>query len=137
MTRRPGPPSRPAVPRGARGAPGSAPIPRPPRPPTRAAAASSTLRRGAAAPERSRLSMSSPRVILLAAEEPALRAFLTDNLTADGYRVLVAEDKPSALALLAAERPALAICDVNGDTLGLLDAVRGADGLAGHVHPDT
>jgi DNA-binding response OmpR family regulator len=81
--------------------------------------------------------MSSPRRILLAAEDPALRAFLTDNLTADGYRVLVAEDKPTALHVLASERPALAICDVNGDTLGLVDAVRSADGLAGHVHPDT
>jgi DNA-binding response OmpR family regulator len=51
--------------------------------------------------------------------------------------VLVAEDKPAALALLAAQRPALAIVDVNGDTLGLLDAVRAGDGMAGHVHPDT
>ena len=81
--------------------------------------------------------MSAPPLILLAAEEPALRAFLADNLTADGYRVLVAEDKPSALTALATHRPALAILDVNGDTLGLLDAVRAGDGVAGRIAPDT
>ena len=81
--------------------------------------------------------MSATPLILLAAEEPALRAFLADNLTADGYRVLVAEDKPSALTALATHRPALAILDVNGDTLGLLDAVRAGDGVAGRIAPDT
>jgi DNA-binding response OmpR family regulator len=74
--------------------------------------------------------------ILLAEEDAATRAFLTDNLAADGYRVLVADDKPAALALLESRRPDLVICDVNGDTLGLLDAVRHADGLASRIDPD-
>ena len=48
--------------------------------------------------------MQPTRSILLAEEDAATRAFLADNLTADGYRVLVADDKPAALELL--ERPA-------------------------------
>jgi DNA-binding response OmpR family regulator len=77
------------------------------------------------------------RSILLAEEDAATRAFLTDNLTADGYPVLVADDKPAALQLLEARRPDLVVCDVNGDTLGLLDAVRQSDGLASQIAPDT
>jgi DNA-binding response OmpR family regulator len=51
--------------------------------------------------------------------------------------VLIADDKPSALAKLDAKRPDLVVCDVNGDTLDLLDAVRRADGLAARIEPDT
>src|SRR5215211_3420933 len=139
MTR---PPARAArtrrPPNGAPARPGAPTHPAAAAPPTRAAAASSDPgRRTGAAAERSRAAMSAPPLILLAAEEPALRAFLADNLTADGYRVLVAEDKPSALTALATHRPALAILDVNGDTLGLLDAVRAGDGVAGRIAPDT
>jgi DNA-binding response OmpR family regulator len=81
--------------------------------------------------------MQPTRSILLAEEDPVTRAFLTDNLTADGYHVLVAEDKPAALELLERARPDLVVCDVNGDTLGLLDAVRQSHGLAGQLAPDT
>ncbi|MEA2312237.1 MAG: two-component system, OmpR family, response regulator, partial [Solirubrobacteraceae bacterium] len=130
------PPTRPPSPRGAPGAP-RAPSIRGRRAPNPAAAASSTARVATRAWPAKEPSMSSNPAILLAAEDHALRAFLADNLSADGYRVLVAEDKPGALALLAAKHPALAILDINGDTLGLLDAVRAGDGLAGHAHPDT
>ena len=81
--------------------------------------------------------MEPARQILLAEEDPATRAFLADNLTADGYEILLADDKPSALAKLDAQRPDLVVVDVNGDTLELLDAVRQADGLAGQIEPDT
>src|SRR5215213_6305391 len=81
--------------------------------------------------------MKPTRSILLAEEDAATRAFLADNLTADGYRVLVADDKTSALELVEARRPDLVVCDVNGDTLGLLDAVRQSDGLASRIAPDT
>ena len=79
----------------------------------------------------------SSRSILLAAEHPAARAFLADNLTADGYTLLVAADRAGALEVLEGEQPDLVICDVNGETLGLLDAVRTADGVASRVDPDT
>ena len=40
--------------------------------------------------------MASARTILLAEEDPATAGFLADNLIADGYRVLVADDKTAA-----------------------------------------
>ena len=40
-------------------------------------------------------------------------------------------------ALLASHRPQLVLADINGQTLGLLDAVRGGEGLAGEIDPDT
>ena len=81
--------------------------------------------------------MASARTILLAEEDPATAGFLADNLIADGYRVLVADDKPAALELLEEQQPDLVLCDVNGDTLQLIDAVRGCDGLASKIAPDT
>src|SRR3954454_13736255 len=77
------------------------------------------------------------RMILLAEEEPAIAGFLADNLAADGYTVLVADDKPAALKLLETGAPDLVLCDVNGDTLHLLDAIRQADGLASKIAPGT
>ena len=73
--------------------------------------------------------------ILLAEEHDATRAFLADNLTADGYRVLIAPDRAKALALLSTAHPDLILVDVNGQTLELLDAVRSGEGLAGRVDP--
>ncbi len=81
--------------------------------------------------------MEPTRLILLVDEDRATRAFLADNLTADGYEVLLADDRPSALAQLERRQPDLVVCDVNGDTLALLDAVRDADGLASRILPDT
>jgi DNA-binding response OmpR family regulator len=75
--------------------------------------------------------------ILLAEEHDATRAFLADNLTADGYRVLVAPDRAKALALLSTADPDLIVVDVNGQTLALLDAIRSGAGLGGRVDPDT
>ena len=81
--------------------------------------------------------MKPTRSILLAEEDAAARAFLADNLTADGYEVLLAENRPAALSVLEARQPDLVVCDVNGETLGLLDAVRHGDGVAARVDPDT
>ena len=74
--------------------------------------------------------------ILVAEEHDATRAFLADNLTADGYRVLEAGDRGKALAVLSTSHPDLVLVDVNGQTLELLDAIRAGDGLAGRVDPD-
>jgi DNA-binding response OmpR family regulator len=79
----------------------------------------------------------STSTILLAEEHDATRAFLAENLTADGYRVLIAADRTKALALLSTADPDLILVDVNGQTLALLDAVRSGDGLAGRIDPDT
>ena len=80
--------------------------------------------------------MEPTRSILVCEEDAATRAFLTDNLTADGYHVLSARTKAGALAELEGRQPDLVLCDVNGDTLALVDAVRGARGLASHIDPD-
>jgi DNA-binding response OmpR family regulator len=75
--------------------------------------------------------------ILLAEEDDVTRVFLHDNLTADGYQVLVAPDRSKALALLSIAHPDLVVVDVNGQTLALLDAVRSGEGVAGRADPDT
>ena len=81
--------------------------------------------------------MTRTHTILVAEEHSATRNFLIDNLGADGYRTLAAEDRTKALALLDVEHPDLVVVDINGDTLDLLDAVRSATGLASRVDPDT
>jgi DNA-binding response OmpR family regulator len=80
--------------------------------------------------------MEPARSILLCEEDAATREFLADNLTADGYQTVACATKAVALAELEARQPELVICDVNGDTLDLLDAVRQAEGVASHIDPD-
>jgi DNA-binding response OmpR family regulator len=80
--------------------------------------------------------MEPTRSILLAEEDTAMRTFLRDNLSADGYHVHSVEDRASALATLEQQQPDLVICDVNGDTLGLLDAIRQSAGVAACLDPD-
>lgn len=81
--------------------------------------------------------MGSNHEILLVEEDERTRSFLATELASDGYEVKVAEDRARALALLTARQPALVLADVNGQTIGLLDAVHGGEGLAGRVDPDT
>ena len=45
--------------------------------------------------------------ILLAEEHDVTRAFLAENLIADGYRVLIAPDRAKAIALLTTSHPEL------------------------------
>ncbi|MGH2949608.1 MAG: response regulator transcription factor [Solirubrobacteraceae bacterium] len=80
--------------------------------------------------------MDSTTSILVTEEDAATRAFLADNLAADGYEVVLADSKAAALAKLETRHPDMVICDVNGETLDLLDAVRRSDGLASRVDRD-
>jgi DNA-binding response OmpR family regulator len=75
--------------------------------------------------------------VLLAEEDDAARAFLAENLTADGYEVRTADSREQALARLSVQQPDVIVVDVNGKTLGLIDAIRAGDGLACHVDPAT
>jgi DNA-binding response OmpR family regulator len=70
--------------------------------------------------------MSHPR-LLLADENQTTRAFLEDNLSADGYYVDTAQDRNEAMQRLRTTTPDLIIADVNGKTLALVDWLRGAD----------
>ncbi len=70
--------------------------------------------------------MSHPR-LLLADEDQTTRAFLAENLTADGYHVDTADDRNHAIQRLRTTTPDLIVADVNGETLALLDWLRAAD----------
>jgi DNA-binding response OmpR family regulator len=80
--------------------------------------------------------MSHPR-LLLADEDETTRTFLQDNLTADGYHVDTAENRNQAMQRLRTTAPDLIVVDVNGQTLGLLDWLRGADGALCTAATDT
>jgi two-component system, OmpR family, response regulator MtrA len=61
--------------------------------------------------------------VLIAEHDDVARLFLADNLHADGYWPVCAADTAAALELLSGAPDAL-IVDVNGDTLGVVDAIR-------------
>ena len=80
----------------------------------------------------------SPAAILLVEDDPAVRTFLADNLTADGYELHVAETIREALRLLEYKRLDVAIVDLglpDGSGLDLLARVRAADRLVSRVDP--
>jgi len=79
----------------------------------------------------------SSQLILVVEESERTRAFLAEQLAADGYEVMLAESQRHALVLLGTHRPQLVLADLNGHTLGLLDAVRRGAGLAGEIDPRT
>lgn len=76
--------------------------------------------------------------LLLLEDDPVIRLFLADNLTADGYDVLVADTVGEAVRLLERSRPDLAVFDVHlpdGSGLDLLRRVRASDGVASRMDP--
>ena len=77
-----------------------------------------------------------PRTVLVADESDITRALLTDKPTADGFRVRSADSRAGALAILTDDRVDVIVVDVNGDTLALIDAISGGDGLAGYLDRD-
>jgi DNA-binding response OmpR family regulator len=78
--------------------------------------------------------------ILLVEDDAATRTFLADNLSADGYELLVADCVSDGLRLLERKFPDLALVDLGlPDASGyeLLRRVRRSDGVASRVDPDT
>ncbi len=68
--------------------------------------------------------------VVIADQDESTRLFVADNLQADGYRSVCAGEAAAALRLLR-DGPDALIVDVNGETLGLLEAIRGQhDALA-------
>lgn len=59
--------------------------------------------------------------VLVAEEDAATRAFLADNLTADGFEVYTADSAVKALALMRTRELAVIVVDVNGETLGVIE----------------
>jgi DNA-binding response OmpR family regulator len=76
--------------------------------------------------------------ILLVEDDPVLRTFLADNLTADGFELIVADGVRDGLRELEYRRPDVAIVDVglpDGSGLDLIGRVRAADGVASRIDP--
>src|SRR4051812_39329006 len=79
-----------------------------------------------------------PATLLLVEDDPLVRTFLADNLTADGYELLVADTVRDALRALEYKQPDLAIVDLglpDGSGLELVRRVRAADGIASRLDP--
>jgi hypothetical protein len=79
------------------------------------------------------------RLILVVEDDETTRAFLAENLAADGFRVAGAASAPEALRAIEARQPALVLLDLRldgGSGLDVLDRVRAADGLASRVDPN-
>ncbi|HVF77306.1 MAG TPA: response regulator transcription factor [Solirubrobacteraceae bacterium] len=77
--------------------------------------------------------------ILIVEDDDATRTFLADNLSADGYDLLVADCASIGLSLIERKFPDLALVDVGlPDASGfeLLRRVRSADGVASRMNPD-
>jgi DNA-binding response OmpR family regulator len=76
--------------------------------------------------------------ILVVEDDDATRAFLADNLAADGYALLTADCARDALRLLETKYPDLAVVDVglpDGSGLDLVRRVREADGVSSRLDP--
>ncbi len=82
---------------------------------------------------------SAAATLLLIEDHRPTRAFLADNLCADGFEVLEAECLADARRFMKTSFPDLAIVDLglpDGDGLELLRHVREADRVAGSLDPD-
>jgi DNA-binding response OmpR family regulator len=80
-----------------------------------------------------------PATILVVEDHRATRTFLSDNLSADGFDVVEADNVADARHLLERAFPDLAIVDLglpDGDGLELLAQVRDSDRIAGRLDPD-
>jgi CheY-like chemotaxis protein len=78
-------------------------------------------------------------LILVVEDDEATRAFLLDNLAADGFRVAGASGVGEGLRAIEVRQPSLVVLDLvfeGGSGLDLLDRVRAADGLASRLDPD-
>jgi DNA-binding response OmpR family regulator/signal transduction histidine kinase len=76
-------------------------------------------------------------ILVLEDDEPT-RTFLADNLTADGYELLVADNAADGLAQLETKFPDLALIDLGlPDRSGLevVARVRASDGVASRIDP--
>ena len=77
--------------------------------------------------------------LLVVDDDEVLASFLSENLTADGYRVATASGASEGLRAMEVRRPQLVILDLvleDGSGLALLDRVRSSDGLSSRIDPD-
>jgi DNA-binding response OmpR family regulator len=78
-----------------------------------------------------------PTILVVEDDEPT-RTFLADNLTADGYELLVAENVRDGLRLLETKFPDVAVVDLglpDGSGLDIVRLARASDGVASRIDP--
>jgi len=83
--------------------------------------------------------MDSPTSLLVVEDDEATRAFLAENLAADGFKVATASGAGEGVRAIEVRNPSLVILDLlleDGSGLQVLDRVRSADGLASRIDPD-
>src|SRR3954453_3595515 len=83
--------------------------------------------------------MDEQRLILVVEDDEATRAFLLENLAADGFRVAGASGAVEGVRAIEVRRPSLVVLDIaleGGSGLDVLDRIRHADGLASRIDPD-
>jgi len=76
--------------------------------------------------------------VLVVEDDDATRTFLADNLTADGYELLVAENVRDGLRLLGTKFPDVAVIDLglpDGSGLDIVRLARASDGVASRIDP--
>ncbi len=77
--------------------------------------------------------------LLIVEDDEPTRAFLADNLSADGFKVACAGGVGEGLRAIEVRHPALVLLDLgleDSHGLDLLDRVRSADGIASRFDPD-
>jgi DNA-binding response OmpR family regulator len=77
--------------------------------------------------------------LLLVEDDETTRAFLADNLSADGFLVATAAGTGEAVRAIEVRRPDLVLLDLmleDGSGLAVLDHVRSADGLGSRIDPE-
>lgn len=82
--------------------------------------------------------MDKRRSVLVVEDDDATRAFLADNLTADGFTVWTAGGAGEGTRAIEARSPSLVLLDLllgDGHGLDVLDRVRAADGLGSRIDP--
>jgi len=83
--------------------------------------------------------VSDARLALVVEDDDPTRAFLLDNLAADGFRVAGASGVGEALRAMEVRQPSIVVLDLmleDGNGLAVLDRVRASDGLASRIDPD-
>src|SRR5215211_2688805 len=83
--------------------------------------------------------MDEQRLILIVEDDEATRAFLAENIAADGFRVASATSAAEGLRAIEVRKPSLVLLDLaleGGSGLDLLDRVRASDALASRIDPE-
>ena len=86
-----------------------------------------------------RLPPAERRSVLVVEDDQVTRAFLLDNLIADGFHAAGASGVGEGLRAIEVRQPSLVVLDLgleDGSGLALLDRIRAADGLASRVDPE-